>query len=151
MSDPVALRPVPRHLREDDVLRAQCLSGCLTLDEYLRKIAGAGFGSIEIRARRPYRMLDRARYRLDEDLLLESLEVCAYKVDVPADGPCVFTGRCAIYTGEEDSFDDGNGHVLARDIPLAVCDKTAGAIERLGRDDLTITGSTWHDPGGGCC
>jgi len=151
MSDPVARRPIPDHLRADEVLRAQCISGCLTYDEYVRKIVDAGFGSIEIRARRPYRMLDRARYGLERDLLLESLEICAYKVDVPDDGPCVFTGRCAIYTGADDSFDDGKGHVLARDIPLGVCDKTAGVLEQLGRDDLTITDSTWHYAGGGCC
>ncbi len=151
MSDPVARRPIPDHLRADEVLRAQCISGCLTYDEYVQQIVDAGFGSIEIRARRPYRMLDRARYGLDEDLLLESLEIAAYKVDVPVDGPCVFTGRCAIYTGPDHNFDDGQGHVLVRDIPLGVCDKTAGALAALGRDDLTITDSTWHYAGGGCC
>ena len=151
MSDPIAGRPLPEHLRENEVLRAQCISGCLTYDEYVAKIVEAGFGSIEIRGRRPYRMLDKARYDLDENLLLESLEVCAYKVDVPADGPCVFTGRYAIYTGADESFDDRHGHVFPRDIPLAVCDKTAGALERLGRTDLAITDSTWHHAGGGCC
>ena len=29
--------------------------------------------------------------------LLESVEVCAFKVRTPADGPCIFTGRTAIY------------------------------------------------------
>ena len=151
MSDPVASRPIPVHLQDDELLRAQCISGCLTYDAYMDKIVEAGFGSIEVRARRPYRMLDRARYGLDENLLLESVEVCAYKVPTPADGPCVFTGRCAIYTGADASFDDGLGHVLQRDVPLPVCDKTAMAMQRLGHDDLTITESTWHYAGGGCC
>jgi hypothetical protein len=115
------------------------------------KIVAAGFGTIEVRARRPYRMLDRQRYELDRDLLLESLEVCAIKVPVAADGPCVFTGRTAIYTGPDESFDDGRGHVLARDLPLPVCDKTAEALGALGRPELTITESTWHYAGGGCC
>ena len=44
---------------------------------------------------------------------------------MPADGPCVFTGRTAIYYGDDDYFDDGKGHVLTRNQPLAVCDKTA--------------------------
>ena len=66
-------------------------------------------------------MLDRARFGLDTDLLLESVEVSAAKVPVPSDGPCVFTGRYAIYTGSGDSFDDGKGHVLPRDVPFAVC------------------------------
>ena len=120
-------------------------------DEYVNHIVAAGFGSIEVRSRRPYRMLDQARYGLDRDLLLESVEVCAYKVPVPGDGPCVFTGRVAIYTGSEASFDDDLGHVLQRDLPLAVCDKTALALDGLGRDDLTVTPSTWHYAGGGCC
>lgn len=151
MSDPITPRPMPEHLRADEVLRAQCLSGCLLYEEYVGKMVDAGFGAIEIRSRRPYRMLDRVRFNLDEDLLLETLEVAAFKQAVPADGPCIFTGRTAIYSGEQDQFDDGAGHVLVRDLPMPVCDKTAGALERLGHTDLTVTGSTWHYGGGGCC
>jgi len=151
MSDPITTRPIPQHLRDDDVLRAQCLSGCLLYDEYIERIVNAGFGAIEIRSRRPYRMLDKRRYDLDEDLLLETLEIAAFKQDVPKDGACVFTGRAAIYTGADAPFDDGAGHVLARDLPTPVCDKTAAALEALGRDDLTVTPSTWHYGGGGCC
>lgn len=151
MSDPVTPRPMPAHLTDDEVLRAQCISGCLTYDAYVDQVTSAGFGSAEIRSRKPYRMLDKERYDLDEYLLLESIEICAFKVPVADDGPCVFTGRFAIYTGSEASFDDGNGHVMLRDAPLAVCDKTAAALERLGRSDLTITASTWHHSGGGCC
>jgi SAM-dependent methyltransferase len=151
MSDPVAARTIPAHLRRDETLRAQCISGCLTYGRYLDKIVEAGFGSAEVRSRRPYRLLDRERYGLDESLLLESVEVCAIKVPVPADGPCVFTGRTAIYTGIEATFDDHKGHVLARDLPFPVCDKTAEALAGLERPDLTVTESTWHYAGGGCC
>jgi ubiquinone/menaquinone biosynthesis C-methylase UbiE len=151
MSDPIAARPLPEHLQCDELLRAQCISGCLTYDRYMEKIVDAGFGSIELRARRPYRMLDRARYGLDEDLLLESIEVCAYKVPVPSDGPCIFTGRVAVYTGTEKSFDDGAGHVLPLDVPMPVCDKTADDLAGLRRDDVIVTDSTWHYAGGGCC
>lgn len=151
MSDPITPRPIPAHLRSDEVLRAQCISGCVTFEHYVAKIVEAGFGTIEIRSRRPYRMLDRARYGLDEPLLLESLELCAIRDPVPPDGPCVFTGRAAIYTGEEPAFDDGKGHALTRDLPLEVCDKTAAALEGLARPDIVVTGSTWHYAGGGCC
>ena len=151
MSDPIAPRAMPEHLQRDELLRAQCLSGCLTYENYITRIVEAGFGSVEVRARRPYRMLDKARYGLDEDLLLESVEVAAFKVPVPSDGACIFTGRMAIYSGTEESFDDGQGHVMPRDIPMAVCDKTAAALEQLDRADLTITPTTWHHSGGGCC
>ncbi|NIT34731.1 MAG: SAM-dependent methyltransferase, partial [Xanthomonadales bacterium] len=56
----------------------------------------------------------------------------AIRVPLPEDGPCIFTGRTAIYHGPEQSFDDGKGHVLVCDVPLPVCDKTAGALTQLG-------------------
>jgi SAM-dependent methyltransferase len=151
MSDPVAARPIPEHLRADETLRAQCISGCLPYERYIDKIVEAGFGSAEVRSRRPYRLLDRGRFGLDRDLLLESIEVCAIRVPVPGDGPCVFTGCTAIYTGAEATFDDGKGHVLTRDLPYPVCDKTAAALAGLGHPELTVTDPTWHYAGGGCC
>ncbi|MGB8221238.1 MAG: arsenosugar biosynthesis arsenite methyltransferase ArsM [Polyangiales bacterium] len=151
LSDPVASRPVPDRLADDPRLRAECLSGALTLPQYLQAIVAAGFGTIEVRARRPYRVLDKARYELDENLLLESIEAVAIKDPVPMDGPCIFTGRSVIYVGADELFDDGKGHLVSRDIPLGVCDKTATALEGLKRDDLIITPSTWHYAGDGCC
>ena len=44
-----------------------------------------------------------------------------------------------------------NGHFLTRNQPLAVCDKTAGALAALGRDDIHLSGPTWFYDGGGCC
>ena len=151
LSDPVAERTIPAHLAGDHRLRAACLSGALPLSEYLEALVAAGFGTLEVRSRRPYRVLDARRYDLAEDLLLESVEVVAIKDPIPDDGPCVFTGRTAIYVGAEETFDDGRGHILLRDLPLGVCDKTAEALAALGRGDLVVTPSTWHYPGDGCC
>jgi hypothetical protein len=67
------------------------------------------------------------------------------------DGPCVFTGKSAIYYGNEDYFDDKKGHVLLQNQPLAICDKTAAALNKLKRDDIYISESTFHYDGGGCC
>ncbi len=151
MSDPITPRPMPAHLIDNEILRAQCLSGCLTYEAYIDAIVGAGFGSGEVRSRQPYRVLDAASYDLDEDLLLETIEVAAYKVPIPDDGACIFTGRTAIYTGPDGSFDDGKGHVLPKNSPMPVCDKTAGALASLNHPHLTVTPSTWHYTGGGCC
>ena len=151
MSDPVSTRPMPQRLREDEHLRAACISGALTLQEYLDQIVRAEFGAIEVRSRKPYRMLDRETYQLEEDLLLETIEVAAFKTDLPDDGACIFTGRDAIYTGPDETFNDGKGHLLHQNLPMPVCDKTANALASLGRDDLVITESTWHYQGGGCC
>lgn len=151
MSDPICDKPLPGHLRTDERLRAQCLSGALPLKEYIDMLTDAGFGTVEVRARRPYRVLDPQRFGTTENLLIESVEVCAIKDPMPADGPCVFTGRTAIHFGGEQVFDDGKGHILQRDVPLAICDKTATALAALGRTDLLITDRTWHYDGGGCC
>lgn len=151
MSDPICEMEMPEQLREDERLRALCLSGSLPLDEYIKMITDVGFGTIEIRAKRPYRILDPKNYATDKLIYIESVEVCAIKDPMPVDGPCVFTGKTAIYYGNEEFFDDHNGHVLMPNMPLAVCDKTAGALADLGRDDLFISASTFFYDGGGCC
>jgi SAM-dependent methyltransferase len=152
MSDPTCEQPIPESVRADERLRAMCLSGALTLQAYLDRIVAAGFGTIEVRARRPYRVLDpRQVPALTGRLFLESVEVVAYKTPIPADGPCIFTGRTATWLGESPVFDDGKGHRLKRGLPAAVCDKTAGALERLRHPDLVFSPSTWHYDGGGCC
>ena len=151
MSDPVCEQEMNETLREDERLRALCLSGSLPLKEYIRMLTDAGFGTIEIRAKRPYRVLAPGQYPTEELIYIESVEVCAIKDPMPDDGPCVFTGKAAIYFGDREYFDDGKGHVLMQNQPLAVCDKTAGALENLGRKDIFISESTWHYDGGGCC
>ena len=151
MSDPTCEDHIPDNLREDERLRALCLSGSLPLWDYIKMITDAGFGTVEIRAKRPYRILDPKNYATNKLIYIESVEVCAIKDPMPADGPCVFTGKSAIYFGGEESFDDNKGHVLLPNQPLAVCDKTAGALASIGRDDIFISGSTWFYDGGGCC
>jgi SAM-dependent methyltransferase len=151
LSDPVCAAPMPAALRDDARLRALCLSGAIPLADYVQRLTDIGFGTIEVRAKRPYRVLAAPEYPTDYVLHVDSVEICAIKHPMPADGPCVFTGRTAIYFGTEPSFDDGKGHVLAQNQPLAVCDKTAAALTRLGREDLYLSESTYLYDGGGCC
>ena len=151
MSDPTCEQPMSDELRNDDRLRALCLTGSLPLAEYIQVITEVGFGTVEIRAKRPYRLLSPNHYNTNELIFIESVEVCAVKDPMPSDGPCVFTGKTAIYYGGEDFFDDKKGHTLLQNQPLAVCDKTAGALADLGRDDIFISGSTFFYDGGGCC
>jgi SAM-dependent methyltransferase len=151
LSDPTCEQKMPENLYEDERLRAFCLSGSLPLRDYIRMITDVGFGTVEIRAKRPYRILDPVNYKTDELIFIESVEVCAIKDTMPADGPCVFTGRTAIYYGIEECFDDEKGHVLLPNQPLAVCDKTAGALKSLNRNDIFISESNYFYDGGGCC
>jgi SAM-dependent methyltransferase len=151
MSDPICDTHIPEHLRNDEILRAECLSGSIPLSDYIKMITDVGFGTVEIRAKRPYRMLSPNRYNTDKLIFIESVEVCAIKDPMPADGPCVFTGKSAIYYGPDTYFDDKKGHTLMANMPLAVCDKTAGALAGLGRPDIFISESTFFYDGGGCC
>ena len=151
MSDPTCEQEMNQTLREDARLRALCLSGSLPISEYVKALTDAGFGTIEIRARKPYRILDPKNYPTEELIYIESIEVAAIKDPMPKDGPCIFTGKAAIFYGTEDYFDDKNGHVFLKNQPLAICDKTAAAIAKLGRDDIFISESTFHYDGGGCC
>lgn len=151
MSDPTCEQSMNAELRNDERLRALCLSGSLPISEYIKMLTDAGFGTIEIRARKPYRILDPKHYNTQEIIYIESIEVAAIKDPMPEDGPCIFTGKAAIYYGNEDYFDDKAGHVLVQNQPLAICDKTADALKSLNRNDIYISESTYHYDGGGCC
>lgn len=150
MSDPVCEVPLSATLRNDDRLRALCLSGSIPLKDYIKVLTDAGFGTIEVRARRLYRVLSPNHYPVDTLIPIESVEVAAIKDPMPQDGPCIFTGKSAVYYGKEDFFDDQKGHVLLQNQPLAVCDKTALALTNLDAE-IYVSESTWHYNGGGCC
>ncbi len=151
MSDPTCEQEMNETLRDDARLRALCLSGSLPINTYVKMLTDAGFGTIEIRSRKPYRILDPGHYHTDEIIFVESIEVAAIKDPMPEDGPCVFTGKTAIYFGNDDYFNDQKGHVLYQNQPLAICDKTAEALAKLSRKDIFISESTFHYDGGGCC
>ena len=151
MSDPTCEQPINQSLRKDDRLRALCLSGSIPIDKYVKMLTDTGFGTIEIRARKPYRILDPLNYNTKELIYIESIEVAAIKDAMPSDGPCIFTGKAAIFYGKEDYFDDKTGHVLLKNQPMAICDKTAASLSNLNRNDIYISKSTFHYDGGGCC
>ena len=151
MSDPVCEQEIPENLRNDERLRALCLSGAIPLKDYVKMLTEIGFGTVEIRARRPYRILDTKQYQTIDNIYVESIEVCALKDPMPEDGPCIFTGKSAIYFGEEEYLDDDNGHIMLPNQPLAICDKTATALASLDRSDVFISEATYFYDGGGCC
>ncbi|MCW5515118.1 arsenosugar biosynthesis arsenite methyltransferase ArsM [Muriicola sp. Z0-33] len=150
MSDPVCEQPMNDKLRNDDRLRALCLSGSISIKDYVKVLTDAGFGTIEIRARKSYRVLSPNHYPTDELVHIEAIEIAAIKDAMPTDGPCIFTGKTAIYFGNDEYFDDNKGHVLLQNQPLAVCDKTADALAATS-EEIHISESTWHYDGGGCC
>ena len=150
MSDPICDEPLPDALRDNDQMRAACLSGAISLDDYIAALVRAGFATIEIRARHAYRVLSPEHHKTEKPIAIDSVEVCAIKDPMPPDGPCIFSGKTAIYYGGQPYLDDGKGHVLMMNQPLAVCDKTAAALQSLN-EPIYISPSTYHYRGGGCC
>ena len=84
--------------------RPGAVIGAIPLIDYLARLGRAGFGSIEVRARRPYRVLGPEQYATEGPILLESVEICAIKSPLPADGPTVWAGQTAIYFGSGPAF-----------------------------------------------
>lgn len=149
-SDPITPVPLPDAFRADAEARARCLSGCQTFDDYLAAMVAVGFGRVDVRARIPYRYVSPTEYAsLTQGVLLESVEVVAYKVPEADDGPAIFTGRSAIYTGPEETFTDAAGNLLRRGIPSAVSD--AAALRLARHPSILVTPPTYRAAGGGCC
>jgi len=123
-----------------------CLSGALTCDQYLAALTAAGFPHLEVRARRPYRVLDRQSYGLEADLPLESLDTVSRKGASPGDARQVFTGRRAIYTGPLATVTH-QGLELRRHQPRVVSDQMAEALRARWPEAVLVTAPTWrHQP-----
>jgi SAM-dependent methyltransferase len=149
-SDPITAKPLPPELTGDDRLRARCISGCLTFERYLRHLAEAGFGRIDVRSRVPYRLLTPYEYpALEANVLLESIELAAFKVPPGPDGALVNTGRMAIYAGPDEFFDMGQGQVLERGVPVPVADSVAQRLSIY--KGMVLTPPTYRGRGTGCC
>jgi hypothetical protein len=105
---------------------------------------------VEVRARFPYRYLHPREFpALKEPVMLESIEVAAYKVPDGPDGQEIFTGRNAVYVGSEEAWKAGDGTAWPRGFPVSVSD---AAAERLRRQpDIIVTAPTFHAKSGGCC
>ena len=148
-SDPITPTALPAEFRDDEVARARCLSGCQTFDGYIAALVRAGFGRVEVRDRFPYRLLTPGEYpALSEPVLLESIEVTAYKIPDGPDGPAVFTGRTAIFAGPAETLEDEHGNILRRGIPVPVSDAAAARLAMS--PNIAITPATFHAQAG-CC
>lgn len=150
-SDPITPQPLPRTLVEDARLRARCISGCPTLEQYLAVLTETGFGRVEVRARFPYRVLSPSEFpELEQPVVLESVEIVAHKVPPGPDGPAVFVGETITYIGPEAGwFDEVSGTYLPRGVPMSVSRHAAQRLRQL--PFLLYTPPTWHARPHGCC
>jgi MoaA/NifB/PqqE/SkfB family radical SAM enzyme/SAM-dependent methyltransferase len=120
LSDIVAERAVPPHLRVNPELWGECLSGALTEDELGAELERAGFHGIEL--------LKRVFWREVEGHRFSSVTVRAYKHEVAA-RPAML-GHRAVYGGPYKSVTDEQGRLFRRGEPVEV---SADAAQRLLR------------------
>ena len=73
LSDPVCDMPMPESVKNDERLRAMCLTGAIPLAEYVKRLSDLGFGTIEVRAKRPYRLLSPRHFAVDQLIPIESV------------------------------------------------------------------------------
>ena len=75
LSDPLAEKKMLDSLKFDERLQAFCLSSPL----YKKIITDIGFGTIEIHAKRPSRILRLGQYDTYQAIFIELVEVCVIK------------------------------------------------------------------------
>jgi len=145
LTDPICNDTIPEHLKEDDHLRAMCITGAIPLHEYIDLIKETGFNSISIRGRWPYKVIDPHHYDVEQAVFVESVEICAQKrkEGESSEQVQVYTGRKAVYFGPDDSFNADGVPNLPYNKPVAVSDQEAEKLEALNENNIHISPSTF--------
>jgi hypothetical protein len=118
VSDIVAERALPPHLKVNVHLWGECISGALSEDEFLAELEKAGFYGLAV--------LKKQFWKEIEGYNFYSLTVRGYKFHKTAG--CVFLGHRAIYLGPYASVMDEEGHLFARGQALEVCTDTLAKL-----------------------
>jgi len=134
LSDIVAERAVPPHLRVNPELWGECLSGALTEDELLAELELAGFHGIEL--------LKRSFWRKVQGHTFSTVTVRAYKHE-SAVRP-VLQGHRAVYLGPYKSVTDEEGQLFRRNEPVDVSADTAARLLRAPYAGSFVV----HEPAG---
>jgi arsenite methyltransferase len=144
-ADVFAGRRIPESLRNDPVLRGECLGGALYIEDFRRLLQGLGCAD--------HREMSRRRIDLNNPALEDkigmvdfySITVRAFKLEL--EDICEDYGQTATYLGTMD----GNPHTFALDDhhlfvtgkPMLVCGNTAAMVQqtRFGKH-FRVTGDT---------
>lgn len=115
ISDIVSEVEVPSHLRANDRLWGECLSGALTEEQFISYLEQSGFYGLQV--------LKKVYWKDVENYKFFSVTVRGHKFEKRAG--CVFIGQKAIYNGPFKSIIDEEGHLFPRGEAVAVCTDTA--------------------------
>ncbi|MEO6154553.1 MAG: methyltransferase domain-containing protein, partial [Thermomonas sp.] len=129
-SDVYADRRIPRELLDDPVLRGECLSGALYMEDFRRLLLEHGVADYRITARSPVPLLDADIEARIGMVAFESITVRAFKLDL--EDRCEDFGQIATYRGSiahhPHRFMLDDHHLFERDRPMLVCGNTAAML-----------------------
>jgi len=118
ISDIVADKPVPPHLKVNAQLWGECLTGSLTQEEFIAELERAGFYGIEV--------LKKVYWKDVEGYPFYSVTVRGFKFEKTAG--CVFKGHQAVYLGPGKAFIDEEGHQFPRNEAYEICTDTVAKL-----------------------
>jgi len=118
ISDVVAEEVVPEHMRTDEDLWGECISGALREDEFMEAARRGGAYGLEV--------LSRSLYRVAGGIRFYSIVLRGYKFVKGAE--CLYKGHHAIYNGPFSKISDDDGHEFPAGVMVEVCSDT---LEKL--------------------
>ncbi len=136
-SDVFAGRRIPQHLTEDPVLRGECLSGALYVEDLRRALASAGCLDARVVSSRPLSIDNPVIERQIGYVGFTSMTIRAFKL--PLEDRCEDYGQVAWYLGtipeEPHRFTLDDHHDFEAGRPVLVCGNTADMLSasRYGR------------------
>ncbi|MFV1950499.1 MAG: methyltransferase domain-containing protein [Nitrospinota bacterium] len=128
ISDIVSEREVPHHLRSNERLWGECLTGALTEEEFLSYLEEAGFYGLSI--------LKKTYWKDVEGYRFYSVTIRGYKFEKRAG--CIYRGEKGMYLGPFKAIIDEEGHIFPRNESVEICTDTAEKLKRPPYKDLFI-------------
>ena len=129
-SDIHADRRIPAELLDDPVLRGECLSGALYMEDFRRLLLAHGVADYRITARSPVPLLDAEVEARIGMVTFESITVRAFKLEL--EDRCEDFGQVATYRGSiahhPHRFVLDDHHTFERGRPMLVCGNTASML-----------------------
>jgi len=134
ISDIVSERDVPVAMRQDKDLWGECISGALTVEEFLQYAEEAGFYGTTL--------LSTTLYRDVEGIRFDSITFQGHKFVKGEE--CLYKGHEAIYNGPFSSVTDDEEHTFPRGVAVEICTDTAAKLRKPPYDAIF----TVNDPAG---
>lgn len=147
-SDIFADRRIPEELRKDPVLRGECLSGALYVEDYRRLMAKVGWADFRYTATREFELYSQNIKRKIGFAAFTSRTIRAFKLPDLED-ICEDYGQVAYYNGRipghPHHFDLDDHHRFNTQQPLLVCGNTSSMLTNTRyRKVFTVTERAGH-------